>query len=107
MAFKWWNKCRSAPSLTRITPVISRPSARRWGICFNGRDPIMSQLVPPPPRVINIRRDFVLVASQFNGKYVEGLVHHCSEELRALCPASNVTRILVPGAFEIPLVVRE
>jgi 6,7-dimethyl-8-ribityllumazine synthase len=67
----------------------------------------MSQLVPPRPRVINVRRGFVLVASQFNAKYVQGLVNHCTEELRALSPASNVSLILVPGAFEIPLVVRE
>ena len=67
----------------------------------------MSQLVPRRPRVIKVRRGFVLVASQFNAKYVQGLVNHCTEELRALSPASNVSLILVPGAFEIPLVVRE
>src|SRR5215470_8515520 len=67
----------------------------------------MSQLVPPHPQVINVRRGFVLVASQFNAKYVQGLVNHCTDELRALSPASNVSLILVPGAFEIPLIVRE
>jgi 6,7-dimethyl-8-ribityllumazine synthase len=67
----------------------------------------MSQLVPPKPRLINVRRGFVLVASQFNAKYVQGLVTHCTDELRALSPASNVVLHLVPGAFEIPLVVRE
>jgi len=67
----------------------------------------MSQLVPPRPRIINVRRGFVLVASQFNAEYVQGLVNHCTEELRSLAPASNVSLILVPGAFEIPLVVRE
>lgn len=67
----------------------------------------MSQLVPPRPRGIKVRRRFVLVASQFNAKYVQGLINHCTEELRALSPASKVNLILVPGAFEIPLVVRE
>ncbi len=67
----------------------------------------MSQFVPPRPRVINVRRGFVLVASQFNAKYVQGLVTHCTDELRAISPASNVNLLLVPGAFEIPFVVRE
>jgi len=67
----------------------------------------MSQLVPSRPRVINERRGFVLVASQFNSKYVQGLINHCTDELRSLSPASSVNLILVPGAFEIPLVVRE
>ena len=67
----------------------------------------MSQFVPPRPRVINVKRGFVIVASQFNAKYVQGLVNHCSDELRALSPASNVDLHLVPGAFEIPLLVRE
>jgi 6,7-dimethyl-8-ribityllumazine synthase len=67
----------------------------------------MSNFVPPKPRVINVKRGFVLVASQFNAKYVQGLVTHCTDELRALSPGSNVSLILVPGAFEIPIVVRE
>lgn len=67
----------------------------------------MSKLVPPRPRTINVKRGFVLVASQFNAKYVQGLVTHCTDELRALSPASNVVLHLVPGAFEIPIVVQE
>ena len=67
----------------------------------------MSQFVPPKPRLINVRRGFVLVASQFNAHFVQGLVTHCTDELRILSPASNVLLHLVPGAFEIPFVVRE
>ena len=67
----------------------------------------MSQFVPPKPRLINVRRGFVLVASQFNAHFVQGLVNHCTDELRILSPASNVLLHLVPGAFEIPFVVRE
>jgi len=67
----------------------------------------MSQFVPPRPRVISVKRGFVLVASQFNAKYVQGLVSHCTDELRILSPGANVTSHLVPGAFEIPIVVRE
>jgi 6,7-dimethyl-8-ribityllumazine synthase len=68
---------------------------------------IMSKFVPPRPRVISVKRGFTLVASQFNAKYVEGLVTHCTNELRALSPGSNVALHLVPGAFEIPVVVQE
>ena len=67
----------------------------------------MAQYVPPRPRIIGVKRGFVLVASQFNAQYVQGLVNHCTDELRVLSPASNVALHLVPGAFEIPLVVRE
>jgi 6,7-dimethyl-8-ribityllumazine synthase len=47
------------------------------------------------------------VASQFNARYVQGLVDHAEEELRslALSPAISIHR--VPGSFEIPVVVRE
>ena len=67
----------------------------------------MSELVPPKPRRINAGRGFVLVASQFNGKYVQGLVDHCTDELGRLSSAAKIKLLLVPGAFEIPLVVRE
>ncbi len=67
----------------------------------------MSQFVPPRPRIINVKRAFILIASQFNAKYVQGLVTHCTDELRTLSPNSNVLLHLVPGAFEIPVVVQE
>lgn len=66
----------------------------------------MSQFVPPRPRVLSVKRGFVLVASQFNAEYVQGLVTHCTDELRKLSPASHVALHLVPGAFEIPVVVQ-
>ena len=67
----------------------------------------MSKLVPPRPRVIHAKRAFVLVASQFNAKYVQGLITHCTDELGRLSPDSNVSLHRVPGAFEIPIVVQE
>jgi len=67
----------------------------------------MSQLIPPKPRVTSTNRVFVLVASQFNAKYVRGLATHCTDELRRLSPASRIALHRVPGAFEIPIVVRE
>lgn len=67
----------------------------------------MSQFVPPRPRLVSAKRGFTLVASQFNATYVQGLVTHCTDELRALSPQANITLHLVPGAFEIPIVARE
>jgi len=48
-----------------------------------------------------------MVASQFNAEYVRGLVDHTTTELRKLYPHTTVTTHQVPGAFEIPVVVRE
>ena len=67
----------------------------------------MSQFIPATLRVTGTKRVFVLVASQFNAKYVRGLATHCTDELRKLSPASSITLHRVPGAFEIPIVVRE
>jgi len=57
--------------------------------------------------MITVKRSFVIVASQFNGGYVQGLVNHATEELRALAPGAMLSLHQVPGAFEIPIVVRE
>jgi 6,7-dimethyl-8-ribityllumazine synthase len=62
---------------------------------------------PPRRRVIHAKRAFAIVASQFNAHHVQGLVDHAAEELRALSPAATITLQQVPGAFEIPVVVRE
>ena len=68
----------------------------------------MSNSIPSPPRTRGYgKRDFGLVASHFNAKYVDGLVNHCSDELRALSPRCTIALHHVPGAFEIPIVVRE
>jgi 6,7-dimethyl-8-ribityllumazine synthase len=50
---------------------------------------------------------FAIVASQFNAEYVQGLVSHATAELRRLLPAVKINLVQVPGAFEIPIVVRE
>ncbi|MDQ2660210.1 MAG: 6,7-dimethyl-8-ribityllumazine synthase [Verrucomicrobiota bacterium] len=67
----------------------------------------MSTAVPPRPRLAVSKRNFTLVASQFNAKYVQGLVNHATEELRELVSGAVLTLHQVPGAFEIPIVVRE
>lgn len=56
---------------------------------------------------VRSQRHFVLVASRFNAEFVQGLIDHATEELRALVPGASLTLHQVPGAFEIPVVVRE
>ena len=68
----------------------------------------MSQAISPRPRSVGvIKRHFPIVASQFNQVYVQGLVDHFTVELRGLAPAATLGLHQVPGAFEIPVVVRE
>ena len=68
---------------------------------------MMSTLVPPRPRTLSAKRNFAIVASKFNPEYVQGLVNHATAELRALAIGANLALYQVPGAFEIPVVVRE
>jgi 6,7-dimethyl-8-ribityllumazine synthase len=67
----------------------------------------MSRAAPRRPRVVDAKRRFVIVASQFNAPYVQGLVDHADKELGTLAPGATILVRRVPGAFEIPVVVRE
>lgn len=67
-------------------------------------------LKPPPPRAAIDRRakyHFVIVASEYNARFVDGLVSAAQKEIAAVLPSATVTLHRVPGAFEIPLVVQE
>jgi 6,7-dimethyl-8-ribityllumazine synthase len=63
--------------------------------------------VPPRPRIVGGKRTFTIVASKFNAEFVQGLVNHTSDELRAISTSAIIFLHQVPGAFEIPIVVRE
>src|SRR5437867_8219184 len=67
----------------------------------------MSKSVPLRPRIVGGKRTFFIVASQFNSRYVQGLVDNTKKELGALAPRATISVQRVPGAFEIPVVVRE
>ena len=67
----------------------------------------MSKSVPPRPHVVRTKCRFAIVASQFNPQYVQGLVDHAENELNTLAPNATISIQRVPGAFEIPVVVRE
>jgi 6,7-dimethyl-8-ribityllumazine synthase len=65
----------------------------------------LSEFVLPRPRVLPAKHTFAIVASQFNASYVQGLVDHAAAVLQTLMAKVALHR--VPGAFEIPVVVRE
>src|SRR6059058_1562728 len=67
----------------------------------------MSSTAPFRPEIAKAKRTFHIVASRFNAQYVDGLVDHATQELRALAPGATISLQRVPGAFEIPVVVRE
>jgi 6,7-dimethyl-8-ribityllumazine synthase len=67
----------------------------------------MSEFAPSRPSITNDKRTFVIVASQFNADYVQGLVNHATKELRTLAPNASISIQRVPGSFEIPVVVNE
>ena len=68
----------------------------------------MSNIAPQRSRhAFNPRRTFAIVASQYNPEYVQALVNNVRQELEVLSPKSNVSLVVVPGAFEIPVVLQE
>ena len=67
----------------------------------------MSKAAPSRPRGDKSKRTFHIVASRFNAQYVDGLVDHAMQELCTLAPDATISLHRVPGAFEIPVVVRE
>jgi len=67
----------------------------------------MSKQAPSRPRISGRKQHFAIVASLFNRVYVQGLVDHAVAELHTLSPRADISIHQVPGAFEIPVVVRE
>ncbi|MEP7071589.1 MAG: 6,7-dimethyl-8-ribityllumazine synthase [Verrucomicrobiota bacterium] len=57
------------------------------------------------PSAVAAQDHFVIVASEFNAEFVDGLIAHALTHLRNAGGDAEVVR--VPGAFEIPVVVRE
>jgi 6,7-dimethyl-8-ribityllumazine synthase len=67
----------------------------------------MSDAVSPRPPSAVGSNSFVIIASRFNERYVQGLVDHAVKEFKAIAPGATLTIRQVPGAFEVPVVVRE
>jgi len=67
----------------------------------------MSNALPTRPRNLSAKRNFAIVASQYNPKFVQGLVDNTSREIYAVMPNAGIALYQVPGAFEIPVLVQE
>ena len=67
----------------------------------------MSKTSPSRPQIAKTKRAFHIVASRFNAQYVDGLIDHATQELRALAPNATISLYRVPGSFEIPVVALE
>jgi 6,7-dimethyl-8-ribityllumazine synthase len=63
----------------------------------------MSEAFLPRPRMVGARREFSIIASEYNPEFVQGMVDAAAAELHATNPQARVTLVRVPGAFEIPL----
>ncbi len=67
----------------------------------------MSTALPTRPRNLAAKRNFAIVASQYNPRFVQALVDHTCRELYAMIPNAGIQLHQVPGAFEIPILVQE
>lgn len=47
-----------------------------------------------------------IVASSYNAKYADALVENCTAEFEAAAPYADVKVVRVPGAFEVPVMVK-
>lgn len=47
-----------------------------------------------------------IVAASYNAKYTDALVENCIAELEAAAPGVSVNVVRVPGAFEVPVMVK-
>jgi 6,7-dimethyl-8-ribityllumazine synthase len=65
------------------------------------------KMIPKRSRVVAAKRTFTIVASRFNSVYVQGLVDHASNQILNDNTSATINLHQVPGAFEIPIVVRE
>ncbi len=67
----------------------------------------MANILPSRPRSGGQRRNFAVVASQYNDVFTDGLVEGFRAEIEVIAPGSPVNVYRVPGSFEIPLAVLE
>ena len=67
----------------------------------------MSESFPERPPQNPRKAGFAIVASQYNGVFVNAMVDHAKKELSAIYPNADIAVYEVPGAFEIPVAVQE
>lgn len=67
----------------------------------------MTQALQPRPRLVGQKQTIVIVVGSYNTKFVQGMVNHAAREIEVLAPSAVIVLRQVPGAFEIPLAVKE
>lgn len=67
----------------------------------------MSTELPQRNLSLNLRGcNITIVASTYNEKYTDALVENCTAELAEIAPLVDVDVVRVPGAFEVPMMVK-
>ncbi len=66
----------------------------------------MSTELPKRNRVINSSQKITIVAATYNEKFTTALLENCVSELRYSCPNAEIEIVRVPGAFEVPVMVK-
>ncbi len=49
---------------------------------------------------------YVIVESLYNETFVSPMAKHATQELQTIEPTAEITRVVAPGAFEVPLIVQ-
>lgn len=66
----------------------------------------MSTELPSKSNVLHSHYKVVVVAASYNERFTTPLLTHCLDELGELAPQSEVEVVRVPGAFEVPVMVK-
>ena len=67
----------------------------------------MSAIIPPQPRTLSTGKVRIsIVAAKFNQEFTDARVENAVDEIAALADKPKVDLIRVPGAFEIPVVIK-
>ena len=68
----------------------------------------MLKPLPARPRLSPLATNRIaLVASNYNGEFVEPMIAHALEEIRSIEPDSQAEVFRAPGSFEIPFLARQ
>lgn len=66
----------------------------------------MSTELPPPSEYRGLGGRITVVVSRYNEKYTDALLENCVSEIQETSPGVNITVVRVPGAFEVPMMVK-
>ncbi len=66
----------------------------------------MSTELPPPSEFRSLSGRITLVVSRYNEKYTDALLENCVEEIQEYAPGVDIDVVRVPGAFEVPMMVK-